>query len=171
VEAIKVRLSAEGQEVDFELHDDFTLKRFLRARGGDVDKAYEMFVASLISSPFLFLCVSFALCSFFLLASSLSLSACSVQCAYGGTPCSVEGACRLSCCDVFGCSFTRRTNGERNTRWTPSLRRLHETTRTLISSSSTGPVCALSVPYPLVALTDDTDSFSLLLRARSHVQN
>lgn len=44
---MKVRLLAEGREVDYELHDDFTLRRFLRARGGDLDKAYDMFTASL----------------------------------------------------------------------------------------------------------------------------
>ncbi|ELR15902.1 CRAL/TRIO domain containing protein [Acanthamoeba castellanii str. Neff] len=47
IEDMKVRLLAEGREVDYELHDDFTLRRFLRARGGDLDKAYDMFTASL----------------------------------------------------------------------------------------------------------------------------
>ncbi|KAL6073077.1 putative CRAL-TRIO domain-containing protein C3H8.02 [Balamuthia mandrillaris] len=47
VEKIKTRLQEDGVEVDWTVHNDYTIKRFLRARDQDLDRAYAMFTASL----------------------------------------------------------------------------------------------------------------------------
>jgi len=44
---LKRRLSEAGIKVDYELHDDTNLLRFIRARD-DVGKSYEMFKKSLV---------------------------------------------------------------------------------------------------------------------------
>ena len=49
IEAIKARIKQNGVECDFNRHDDHALKRFLRARNGDTDKAYNMLTAALVS--------------------------------------------------------------------------------------------------------------------------
>lgn len=49
IDEMKERLKADDVEVNWNIHNDHTLKRFLRSRAGDVDKAYEAFVAMIIS--------------------------------------------------------------------------------------------------------------------------
>jgi hypothetical protein len=65
---MKEKLKADGVEVDFERHDDYILQSFLRARALDVDKAYELFVQSLVRSPvlrlFIYSFIIYLLCHF-----------------------------------------------------------------------------------------------------------